>query len=58
MVLPFMAAQRVEITCPHCATTQQRLAAAVRRRSMITCKHCKRRFKVTQIRVLIGSARR
>jgi transposase-like protein len=53
-----MAMQRVEITCPHCAHADVRFAASVKKRAMVTCPSCKRRYRVTEVRVLIGTARR
>jgi transcription elongation factor Elf1 len=50
--------QRVEITCPHCAHVNVRLAASVKKGITIACGSCRKRFRVTKTRALLGSAKR
>lgn len=58
MVMSFLAVQRVELTCVHCAKHDVRLASAVKTGSNVTCAFCKRRFRVKELRLVVGTSAR
>jgi len=58
MVMSFLAVQRVEITCAHCGKADARLASAVKKGTTVACAYCRRRFRVKELRVIVGTASR